>query len=1073
MNWSSGTAAGGYNPAGALYRAEISTSADFIPVQESSQTYNLAAEFVTLSTNTAYHARVKAFNSSNVISDYLALGSTFTLAVKPGAPAGPVYESVFASSMTVNWSSGTAAGGYNPAGTLFSVELATSTFFTTISRSSRTYNLSAVLTEVTPNTRYYSRVQALNGAGAGTDFAILAGNALTLAAVPAPPAGETFSPIYSASMTVNWSSGTPAGAYNPAGTFYRVELSTSGGDFTPLADWAQTAELSAALDGLEPNTSYYARVRAQNSANTTTEFAVLGSTLTTAITPDLPAGAVYGPVYVTSMTVNWSSGSVAGGGFNPAGTFYRVEMSSSADFTPSFVAETDALGVEFPALTPNTTYYVRGAAVNNIGALSAYLNFPAGATSAYPPGNYGSPVTNLAGDGFRLRWTANGNPEGTRYSARYSTAANFTGGDDGTQVVTSTYCDLSGLTGNATYYARVYADAHNGSASAFNAAVSTLTFPAPPAAVSFGAITSSGAAANWAAGNNNTAGLSYLAEVSVSSLFSDIAASSYTAGITAAFGLGGEGSALVPNTTYYFRVRGLGWSGAGLYADLGSTATLANAPLQLSAVAVTSQSVNLDWLANGNPEPGTDYEIWRATETQFLIMERSTSSVSWFLTSGLSASSTYYFRVRAWNKSGLFSDYSLDYSTCTRPPPPSAVTLAGTALGVSSISWSWNNAATEEVYRVLNAANNAAVSGNVAGDTLYWAETGLVPNTAYARRVSATNSSGVYVSTAVTRYTLAAAPTATEFAGVWQSSAVAQWAGNSNSASTLYDVRYWAAGGSTTTLSVYLTSAVLTGLSQGTIVSVMVRAVNGDSVATAYDSAVSTFIPPTEGVVTPGGDYTITYNQVALDIGQATFGETVTVLIQTPSGSAPPANGGLSALAAPILVDISAINGTLQAVQPLKNITITMDYSLSLAGASEGALVIAYYNAARGVWVPLFSERNTTTKKITARTDHFSLFQLMQAAAPSAISGVTVGPNPLRPVRNPGEQFVFRNLPAGTAVKIYTYLGELIYEGTADASGLAAWNGKNKGGRLAASDVYLALVQWGGQQKIFKLVVEK
>ena len=62
---------------------------------------------------------------------------------------------------------------------------------------------------------------------------------------------------------------------------------------------------------------------------------------------------------------------------------------------------------------------------------------------------------------------------------------------------------------------------------------------------------------------------------------------------------------------------------------------------------------------------------------------------------------------------------------------------------------------------------------------------------------------------------------------------------------------------------------------------------------------------------------------------------------------------------------------------------------------------------------------------------------------------------------------------AGTAVKIYTYLGELIYEGTADASGLAAWNGKNKGGRLAASDVYLALVQWGGQQKIFKLVVEK
>lgn len=1072
VNWSSGTAAGGYNPASTLYTAEISTSSDFIPLKGSSQTYNLSAEFVSLSTNTAYHARVKAFNTSLVETGYAALGSTFTLALQPGPPAGPVYESVFASSMTVNWSSGTEAGGWNPADTLFNLELATSTSFSPVMFSSLTYNLSAALTDVTPNTRYYSRVQAMNGSGGGTEFLILSGSTLTLAAVPALPAGAAFAPLYASSVTLNWSSGTPAGGYNPSGTFYRVEISTSGLDFIPAAAFAQTADISAPLSGLRPNTTYFARVRAQNLALLQTEFAALGSTTTMAVPPELPAGAVYSPVYVTSMTVNWSSGTEAAG-YNPSGTPYRLNVSTSADFIPSYAGETGALSLEFPALSPNTTYYARAAAVNNVGAVSAYLVFPAGATSAYPPGNYASPVAKLSGDGFQLRWTENGNPAGTKYTVQYSTASNFTGAGDGSAVFTSTYTDLAGLSGNATYYARVYAAGHNGTASQFNTAVSTLTFPGLPGAAPFGAVSSAAVTLNWTAGSNNTSGLSYLAQLSPYSDFVIVDVSSATSALSASFGLGGEGSALVPNTTYYFRVRGQGWSGSGLYADFGSTATLANAPLSLSAVTVTSWTVSLGWQANGNPEPGTDYQVWRATESQFATPTLFTSAASGLYMTGLSPSSTYYFRVRAVNKSGIYTDFSLDVSTRTRPVPPAAVTLSGAALGVSSISWSWNNAASEELYKVLNAADNSAISGNITGDTLFWNETALPPNYAASRRVGVYNASGVYVSTAVTTYTLAAAPGASEFTRVWQSSAVAQWSGNSNSTYTLYEVGYWAWGGSTTTLSVYVTSAVLTGLSQGTTVSVMVRAVNGDGIASAYDAAISTFIPPTSDVVVPGGEYTITYNEVSLDITQATFGETVTVRIQAPS-SIPGASGGLSGLSSPIAVDISALGGSQQPVQPLKNITITMDYqSLNLTGVDEDALVIAYYNAARGIWVPLFSQRDKTAKKITARTDHFSLFQLMQAAAPSALSGVTVGPNPIRPLSNPGEQFVFRNLPAGTEVRIYTYLGELVYETASDATGQAAWSGRNKGGARVASDIYLALVNWRGQKKTFKLVVQK
>ncbi|MBU2573497.1 MAG: fibronectin type III domain-containing protein [Elusimicrobia bacterium] len=1074
VNWSSGSVAGGYNPAGALYRAEVSTSADFNPVLDSSQTYNLDAGFTGLDLNTMYYARAQAFNSAAAASDFTALGSISTLAVKPASPAGPVYELVYASSMTVNWSSGSLAGGYNPDGTLYNVELATSTLFSAIAKSSQTAGLSAVLTALTPNTRYYSRVQALNGSGIGTDFEIFA-STLMLAAAPAPPAGDVFTPIYAASMTVNWSSGTSAGGYNPAGTFYRVEVSTSGADFTPAADWTQTSALSALLSGLGPNTTYYARVRAQNSAGEATEFAVLGSTSTMTITPALPAGAAYQPVYVTSMTVNWSSGSVINGGYNPAGTLYKVEVStSSPDFAPvAKSSQTYNLNVMLTGLAANTTYYARVAGINNIGTLSSYLAPPAGATSPYPPGNYASPVANLAGDSFRLRWTENGNPAGTYYAAQYSTAANFTGSGDGTVIVTSTYSDLGGLTGNTTYYARACAAGHNGASSQFNTAVSTLTFPRPPASASFGAVSSSGVTVNWGAGPNNTTGLAYLAQLSASSLF-DTVESSATANVSADYGLGGQGSPLTPNTTYYARVQGLGYSGAGLFADLGSTVTLANVPFLTAALAVTSRSVSLDWLPNGNPEPGTDYEIWRGTESQFLNPVKAASSVSGLLVDGLAVSSTYYFKVRAVNKAGVFSDFDLTFSTRTRPVPPAAITLSGTALGISSINWTWNDAAVEEVYRMLTSTDGN-LSGNLPADTLSWLEnTGLSPGTAYARKVAVSNPSGTSSSTAVTRYTLAAAPTGSQFVSVWQSSAVVQWAGNSNSTTTLYETQYWAAGGSTTSLNVYLTSVVLTGLSQGTTVSMRVRAVNGDSVPTAYDSIISTFVPATEGIVAPGGEYTITYNQISLDISRATFDETVTVVMQSPPSPAPADNGGLTSLATPILVDVSALNSLLQKLQPLKHVEITIDYqALDLTGVNENALVIATYNTARALWVPLYSERDALAKKITAKTDHFSVFQLMQSIAGTAISGATVGPNPIRPVRNPDQQFVFRNLPSGAGVKIYTCLGELVYETTADANKMAAWNGKNKAGRLVASEIYLALIQWKGEKKVFKLVVER
>ncbi len=411
------------------------------------------------------------------------------------------------------------------------------------------------------------------------------------------------------------------------------------------------------------------------------------------------------------------------------------------------------------------------------------------------------------------------------------------------------------------------------------------------------------------------------------------------------------------------------------------------------------------------------------------------------------------------------------------PAAPAGDVYTGVYSGGVTVNWSsgtavsgYNPAGTLYKVELSTAPGFKPVIDSSQTYNLSAGFAGLSPNTTYYSRVQALGYCAAEPSAFVT---LAALPAGSEFLEVWRSSAVVQWSGNGDPAGTSFEAEYWTAGGSTTSLTVNLTSAVLTGLTQETTVYARVRALNYDGSPTAYDSIISTFIPNTVAVILSSDSYTLVYDHISLDVLPDTFYDTATVLIQKPA-IVPPDSGGLEGFIDGVVVDISARNPAAQILQPLKEVTVTADYNgVSLAGADEDTLVIANYNALRSVWVPLFSTRDKSAKTVTAKAGHFSLFQLMHSPAALASSGITVGPNPLRPVLNPGTRFTFRHLPSGTGVKIYTYLGELLYETAADAAGMAVWDGKNKSGRLVASDIYLALLEWKGEKKIMKLVVEK
>lgn len=122
-------------------------------------------------------------------------------------------------------------------------------------------------------------------------------------------------------------------------------------------------------------------------------------------------------------------------------------------------------------------------------------------------------------------------------------------------------------------------------------------------------------------------------------------------------------------------------------------------------------------------------------------------------------------------------------------------------------------------------------------------------------------------------------------------------------------------------------------------------------------------------------------------------------------------------------------------------VTISLPYDPAAlpAGADEGALKVAYWNAAAADWEPLPSEVDKAARTVSARTGHFSVYQAVLGAAPAAA--------PAAPF-SVGEVYVFPNPAAGGArpvLHVAAAAGERLTVRVYSASGRQAWEGSVAG----------------------------
>jgi hypothetical protein len=163
--------------------------------------------------------------------------------------------------------------------------------------------------------------------------------------------------------------------------------------------------------------------------------------------------------------------------------------------------------------------------------------------------------------------------------------------------------------------------------------------------------------------------------------------------------------------------------------------------------------------------------------------------------------------------------------------------------------------------------------------------------------------------------------------------------------------------------------------------------------------------------------------------------------------------------------------------KPEKEMELKIPYNNSdITAINEDTLVIARYDEEKQVWVPLQSKADTVNKQIIAYIDKISIYAIMGTANDTkAFEKMKYYPNPLQPSKGASyAKMNFANIPAGTHIKIYTILGQVVRELEADASGMAVWDGRNNAGEKAASGVYIVYMEDGnGNKKRIKIAVER
>jgi Zn-dependent metalloprotease len=658
-----------------------------------------------LTGSTKYDYRVRAYDGPNN-SAYSNVATATTLA-PPAAPTNLSATPASSSRIDLHWTdNATNETGYRVERSADGVSFA---LVTTLGANATAYsNLN-----LTASTRYYYRVASTDGATNSFSAVV---SAVTLAPPPAPTllAGTA---VASSRIDLSWSDNA---SYEQG---YRIERSFDGITYTQIGQVGPgvTAFSSTSLGA---STLYRYRVRAYDGPNVSGYSNVASAT--TLPPPAAPSALVATTFDATRIDLAWADNSNYEQG-------YRVERSTDG-VSYSQIAQLGANTTSYAnlSLPASTTYHYRVRAYDGPN-VSAYSNVASATTQNPPASPTGLTATAFSPSRIDLAWTDNATNE-TGYKVERSTD-----GITFTQFVTlaanATSYSNTGLTAATRFSYRVRAN--DGTVnSGYSNVASATTFPPPsaPTGLTATAISPSRIDLHWTDNASNETG--YKVERSSDGV-------TFTQLVTLAANASSySNTSLTASTSYQYRVRAYeGTANNSTYSNVASATTLPPpaAPTGLSATAILSSRIDLHWTDNGTNETG--YKVERSTDgVNFVALVTLSANATSYSNLSLPATTTYYYRVRAYEGTLNNSGYSNVGSATTLPPPAAPTALVATVVSSSRIDLHWtDNATIEAGFKLERATNGGSFTliATVGTNVTSYANISLVAGTSYQYRVRA------------------------------------------------------------------------------------------------------------------------------------------------------------------------------------------------------------------------------------------------------------------------------------------------------------------------------------------------
>ena len=423
----------------------------------------------------------------------------------------------------------------------------------------------------------------------------------------------------------------------------------------PTYVWAGGANTTSyAHTGRAAATTYYYQIKAEGNPDSTWTLVTGGTTA--------PAGLSATATSNSSINLSWTANSN-----NPAILGYTYAYATNSSFTGAtyvYVHGNGSSSTTRSGLATATTYWVK----IKVEGTSDALDSPFGsavAVTTMPASLSASAVSSTQID---LSWSGNAsNANIVGYTLAMATNSAYTGATyryvNGPG---STSYSHTGLTSGTTYYYKIKAegtsDAYDSAFSGTVTATTTSDPPNPPSGLAANVVSTSQIDLSWIDNSTNETGFE-LKRATDSGFTQNVVWVGSIQGTTY------SDTSLSTGTTYYYKVRAQGTSSNSAYSAAISATTLSSdpvpaAPSNLAATAVSETQVNLTWTDNSTNETG--FEVKRATDSGF------TQNVAWiggingtsYSNGGLSAGTTYYFKVRAEGTAGK-SAYSSSVSVTT------------------------------------------------------------------------------------------------------------------------------------------------------------------------------------------------------------------------------------------------------------------------------------------------------------------------------------------------------------------------------------------------------------------------